>query len=290
MTFRAAIAISVVLHFVLLGVAYTVEVPEELEPDSMAFRHFASVEFTTVRPDEVDEDGSDDPMLGVPNPVEESEPQPEEQAEPEPEPESEPEPEPKAEPEPEPKAEPEPEPEMGAVSDEELKSVVADKREDSDSPVDTDAVADADAKAKASVAPGDSGDGSGTARADQVKKNGVGTSAPQIGPRGVRDGSGADQKRLNQKYGLILHRHISGAKSYPRFARKAGIEGRLLVEITVDSNGRILAVKVRESSGHQILDDTTIDTIRNFERFPLPPQGLTWTKKTFVLPVSYKLS
>jgi protein TonB len=285
-----------VLHIVLVGVSYTIEVPEELEAESEAFRSFASVEFQTVRADEVDEDGSDDPMEGVPvaeaeqEPEAEPEPEPKPKPEPEPEPESKPKPEPEPEPEPESKPKPEPKPEAGPESDTELKSVVADKREDSDSPAETDAVADADGKAVALTAPENAGDGSGTARPDQNDKRGVGTSAQPTGPRGVRDGSGADQKKLNRKYGLVLHRQISNAKSYPRFARKAGIEGRLLVEITVDSAGNILAVKVRKSSGHQILDETTLDTIRKFERFPVPPRGLTWNKKTFVLPVSYKLS
>ena len=97
-------------------------------------------------------------------------------------------------------------------------------------------------------------------------------------------------EKLDQQYGLILHRHISRAESYPRFARTANLEGRLLVEITVDRSGEVLDVKVRESSGHEILDDHTLETIRKLGRFPLPPQGLIWKQKTFVLPVSYKLS
>lgn len=287
MDLKAAIAISLVMHAILLGYAYTVEVPEEVEADEAALREFATVQMKMVRPDEISEDGSDDPAKGVPNPVEE-EPEPKEEPEPEPEPQPESEPEPQ--PEPEPKEEPEPEEKPEPEPKEELKSVVTDKTEASDSPVETDSEAEATAKASASTAPVDSGEGNGTARADQTDQKGVGSATQQSGPRGVRNGTGKDQKKLNQKYGLILYRHISKAKSYPRFARKAGIEGKLLVEITVDNSGKILAVKLRKSSGHEILDDNTIETIRDLGRFPLPPDGVTWREKTFVLPVNYKLS
>lgn len=287
MNLKAAIIISALAHVALIGYAHTVEVPEEVEQVSSSFRELASVELKIVQADEVAVDGSDDPAEGVPNPVEpEEKPEPEEEPEPEAKPEPEPEPEPNEEPEPEPKQEPEPEPQP----EKELKSVVTDKTEDSDSPAETDSEAEATAKSVASTAPVDTGKGTGTARPDQTVEKGVGSASKQSGPRGVRSGTGVDQKKLNQKYGLILHRHISKRKSYPRFARKAGLEGRVLVKITVDSTGRILTVKVYESSGHEVLDNSTLDTIRDLERFPMPPQGLTWNKKTFVLPVSYKLS
>lgn len=282
MNLKAAIIISALAHVALIGYAHTVEVPEEVEQVSSSFRELASVDLKVVRADEIAKDGSEDPAEGVPNPFE-----PEEKPEPESEPEK-PEPEPKPEPKkPEPEPEPEPQPEK------ELKSVVTDKTEDSDSPIETDSQAEAIAKAIASAAPVDTADsdkGNGTARPDQTVEKGVGSAIKQSGLRGVRMGTGVDQKKLNQKYGLILHRHISKRKSYPRFARKAGIEGRVLVEITVDRVGRILAVKVRKSSGHEVLDTSTIASIRELERFPMPPKGLTWQKKTFVLPVSYKLS
>ncbi len=183
---------------------------------------------------------------------------------------------------------------------EELKSVVADKSEESDSPAETTSEAEEDAQASASTAQVDGGRGDGQAEGDSdAKENAAasrtgGTTGTGTGnkgnKRGIRSGTGVDHKKLNQKYGLVLHRQITRTKSYPKFARKAAIEGRVLVAITVDARGKILDVTVKSSSGHQVLDDSTLEAIRRIERFPAPPEALSWQTKTFVLPVSYKLS
>lgn len=294
MSFKVAIPLSAVLHLAFVGYLYTLDLPaEQVQVDQDVIERFASADVKMVRADEMSADGGDDPARGVPNPVAEAEPETE--PKPQPEPASEPEREPDVEPKPEPEPEPEPdvEPKPEPKPDEELKSVVTDKTDDSESPVETDSDADSDARAVASTAPVDSGEGKGSASSSDATggtSTGEGSGAQASGPRGIRRGTGEEQKKLNQKYGLILYREINKAKTYPRFARKAQIEGKLLVAITVDRTGKILEVEVRESSGHKILDRNTLDTIRDLKRFPLPPDGLAWQTKTFVLPVSYKLT
>lgn len=286
MNLKAAIVISAALHVALMGYLHTVEVPEELQGVESTLRDFATVRMKTVRADEVAEDGSDAPAKGVPNP--EPEPAPEPVSKPEPELESKPEPKPEVKPPPEPK----PEPKVAPKSEKELKSVVTDKTQDSKSPVETDSEVDAAAKSSASTAPVDSGKGNGEGHAppNRNASRGAKQTAQESGPRGIRNGSGEERKKLNQQYGLILFQQISKAKSYPRFARKANIEGRVLVAITIDRSGKILGVKVHKSSGYEILDENTVETIRNLKQFPPPPDALTWQTKTFVLPVKYKLS
>jgi protein TonB len=291
MNAKATIALSAVLHLAFVGYLYTLETPESYEVEESTIRRFASVQMRTVRPDEISEDGTDDPSAGVPNPTpeaeQETEPAPTPETEPEPEPE--PEPKPTPEPEPEPETEPEPEPEPEPESDEELKSVVTDKTEDSDSPVETDSEARADAKTVASTAPVDSGGGGGGEGASSGSTEGASDGSGASGARGIRGGTGEDNKKLNQKYGLVLYRELNKTKSYPRFARKAHIEGDVLVAITVDRSGEIKTVELHESSGHKILDKHTVESIRKMKRLPVPPDAITWKTKTFVVPVSYKL-
>ena len=50
--------------------------------------------------------------------------------------------------------------------------------------------------------------------------------------------------------------------TYPQAALKAGIQGHVIVAITVGWNGRLLASSIRSSSGSTLLDDAALDAAR----------------------------
>jgi periplasmic protein TonB len=66
---------------------------------------------------------------------------------------------------------------------------------------------------------------------------------------------------------LIL-RKIEAAKKYPRKAQKMGIEGKALVRFKMLPDGCIETVELLESSGSEILDRASLETVRNAA--PLP--------------------
>ena len=67
---------------------------------------------------------------------------------------------------------------------------------------------------------------------------------------------------------LQIMRRIETAKRYPRVARRMGIEGKTVVRFKLKPGGQVEAVEVAESSGSDILDKASVETVR--EAAPLP--------------------
>jgi protein TonB len=63
-------------------------------------------------------------------------------------------------------------------------------------------------------------------------------------------------------------RKIEAAKRYPRVARKMGIEGKAVVRFKLKPQGQVEAVEIVESSGSEILDQASLQTVR--DAAPLP--------------------
>lgn len=55
---------------------------------------------------------------------------------------------------------------------------------------------------------------------------------------------------------------VKVSPTYPQAALKAGIQGHVIVAITVGWNGRLLASSIRSSSGSTLLDDAALDAAR----------------------------
>ena len=65
-----------------------------------------------------------------------------------------------------------------------------------------------------------------------------------------------------------IMRRIEAAKRYPKTARRMGIEGKTVVRFKLKPGGQVEAVEVSESSGSDILDKASLETVREAE--PLP--------------------
>ena len=61
---------------------------------------------------------------------------------------------------------------------------------------------------------------------------------------------------------------IEAAKRYPRTARRMGIQGTATVRFKLKPNGQLEKIELMESSGSKILDDASLETVR--EAAPLP--------------------
>jgi len=62
--------------------------------------------------------------------------------------------------------------------------------------------------------------------------------------------------------------------TYPQAAVLAGIQGRVVVSITVGSDGRLLASSIRSSSGSTLLDDAALDAARESRYRPATLNGI----------------
>ena len=72
---------------------------------------------------------------------------------------------------------------------------------------------------------------------------------------------------------LQIMRRIEEAKRYPRAARRMGIEGKTVVRFKLKPGGQVEAVEVAESSGSDILDKASVETVREAAPFPIKRAG-----------------
>jgi TonB family protein len=76
---------------------------------------------------------------------------------------------------------------------------------------------------------------------------------------------------------------------YPDSARREGKEGRVLLRVLVDEEGRTKAVEVNASSGHDMLDHAATEAIKKWRFVPARAGGKpveTWVK----VPIDFQLS
>jgi len=74
-----------------------------------------------------------------------------------------------------------------------------------------------------------------------------------------------------QKYTQTVRRKIESQKRYPLTARKAMIEGRVGIKMTILNDGQLDTVEIIESSGYEILDKSALESIHSSAPFtPLP--------------------
>ncbi len=76
---------------------------------------------------------------------------------------------------------------------------------------------------------------------------------------------------------------------YPRLARRRGLEGVVMLEAQIDSNGRVIDLRIFTSSGHTILDKAALKSVRKWQFSPGTIGGRAqsmWVK----VPVRFKLS
>ncbi len=75
---------------------------------------------------------------------------------------------------------------------------------------------------------------------------------------------------------------------YPEIARKAGIEGRVIVNVLVDVNGQVVETKILKSLGHSGCDESAIKAIRAVKWKPARQRDRA-VKVWVGIPVIFKL-
>lgn len=70
-----------------------------------------------------------------------------------------------------------------------------------------------------------------------------------------------DYEKLDEKPQVIK----SVKPNYPEKARKDNLTGTTFVEVEVDTKGKVIVAKVKESSGHALLDEAAVEAAKKFE-------------------------
>ncbi len=121
--------------------------------------------------------------------------------------------------------------------------------------------------------------------------SGAASASGQEGPVQARRGleGGADLRGLAAGYLASLGKFIARSQHYPSAARRAEMEGTVLLDLAIDGSGRILGTRVRRSSGYPLLDEAATTSVAALGQLPAPPGALGWTKRALTLPIVYQL-
>jgi periplasmic protein TonB len=97
----------------------------------------------------------------------------------------------------------------------------------------------------------------------------------------------SEDKQLDFQARLMAH--LNSLKRYPADARRQGKMGVVMVRFRIDRQGRMLAYRIEQGSGHAILDEETTRLMQRADPFPAPPDSVPGAELEFVVPVQYRL-
>jgi len=148
-------------------------------------------------------------------------------------------------------------------------------------------------------APGRATSGGGASGASASLSDAGGGSASAGGRSGVRDGgplalaisgarSGDPAAADYAGYYDALRRRLHESLAYPQIARRRGLSGTVLVDVEIDTTGKLGRVTMVSSSSHAVLDEAALDAVRSVSRVPFPP-GVTPRPLRVRLPVVFEM-
>lgn len=79
-------------------------------------------------------------------------------------------------------------------------------------------------------------------------------------------------------------------RAYPRVAQREGLEGVVLIALVIDEQGQVHSVRVKRSSGHPVLDEAALSSVRALNGAPAPPGDIHWGAREISLPIDYRLN
>lgn len=78
------------------------------------------------------------------------------------------------------------------------------------------------------------------------------------------------------------------APIYPALSRQNGEQGKVLVRVFVNENGKAEKVTLKKSSGYEQLDDSALETVKNWQFVPAH-RGAEAVSAWVVIPISFSL-
>ena len=100
----------------------------------------------------------------------------------------------------------------------------------------------------------------------------------------------ADLDGIRVAYIGAVNAAFQRERMYPRAAKRAGLEGKVVVEVVIDAAGDIVGTRILKSSGHSILDAAAVESIKDVSELPAPPKVLGWKSRSMRIPFIYRLT
>lgn len=92
-----------------------------------------------------------------------------------------------------------------------------------------------------------------------------------------------------RKYIAALMRQLNRHKTYPAALKKAKIEGRVVLQFTLDRSGRLVASSVKQGSGSAELDRAALEMLARANPLPAIPDFMERDELALAIPVEYSL-
>jgi len=112
----------------------------------------------------------------------------------------------------------------------------------------------------------------------------VAAAAPAQGAASITPQSNA----LPTWQGALLA-HLEKHKRYPRAAQLRRQQGVSHVAFTIDRQGRVLMQRLHKGSGHDSLDQETLDLLQRAQPLPPPPAEIAGERIDLLVPVQFFL-
>lgn len=91
-------------------------------------------------------------------------------------------------------------------------------------------------------------------------------------------------------YTRQIQQKIAQAAVYPEEASQLGWEGAVGLDLKILSDGTLASIKVKQSSGYEIFDDSAVNAAKNSAPFPIFPVELRAREINIDVPVIYNLT
>jgi len=86
-----------------------------------------------------------------------------------------------------------------------------------------------------------------------------------------------------------VRQRVANAKTYPRIAKRRGMEGQPVIAFTLNRLGRLTKTDLAQSSGYKLLDQAAMEAVHEAAPYPEIPAELKTETYKFKLPVSFVL-
>jgi protein TonB len=86
-----------------------------------------------------------------------------------------------------------------------------------------------------------------------------------------------------------LSRHLARYYEYPRRARRLGQQGTPVIVFEFNRAGELIDHALRDSSGHELLDDAAREMLTQAAPLPEVPDDMRGNTFTYALPVRFSL-
>ena len=112
---------------------------------------------------------------------------------------------------------------------------------------------------------------------------------PETSPAPLIASTAPRQAAPAVQYEQLLHAWLERHKRYPRQAKRLRIEGRGLLRIRIDRDGRAQLIALEQRTGNRMLDQAALEMARRADPFPPVPKSYSRRELEFIVPVAFVL-